>query len=69
MFGRILKRYCHDRDTNIAKFLKPYNPLVECEKAYTIPHFENTNPPSIENTRIFRSLIGSFSNNLRIHVL
>jgi len=71
MFGRILKRYCHDRDTNIAKFLKPYNPLVECEKAYTIPHFENTNPPSIENTRIFienHSLIHHQINCLPIQI-
>ena len=51
MYGRILKRFCHHHDRNIAQFLKPYNPLVECEKAPTVHHFENTNPPSIEETK------------------
>lgn len=47
MFGRILKRFCHHRDTNIAPFLTPCNPLVECEKIC------NTKPPDIEETKIF----------------
>uniref|UniRef100_A0A6C0HBT8 Uncharacterized protein n=1 Tax=viral metagenome TaxID=1070528 RepID=A0A6C0HBT8_9ZZZZ len=53
MFGRILKRFCHHRDTNIAQFLTPYNPLVECEKKCNHPYVENTKPPHIEETKIF----------------
>ena len=52
MYGRILKRFCHHRDRNIAQFLKPYNPLVECEKISNTSSLENTNPPSIEETKI-----------------
>ena len=56
MFGRILKRFCHHRDTNIAPFLKPCNPLVECEKQYNKSCLENskhTKLPHIEETKIF----------------
>jgi hypothetical protein len=53
MFGRILKRFCHHHDKNIAQFLKPYNPLVECEKAYNTTSLKNTSPPSIKETKTY----------------
>lgn len=54
MFGRILKRFCHHHDKNVAPFLRQCNPLVECEKQYKRTCLEkNTKPPHIEETKIF----------------
>jgi len=54
MFGRILKRFCHHHDKNIAPFLRPCNPLVECEKICNTSYKEqNTKLPHIEETKIF----------------
>jgi hypothetical protein len=53
MFGRILKRFCHHHDKNIAQFLRPCNPLVECEKTCNTTYVKNTKPSHIEETKIF----------------
>lgn len=71
MFGQILKRFCHHRDANIAQFLRPCNPLVECEKKCNNPYLENTKPPHIEETKIFienGTLIHSQSKYLPIQI-
>lgn len=72
MFGRILKRFCHHRDTNIAPFLRPCNPLVECEKICNTSYKEqNTKPPCITETNVFvenHTLIHSESKYLPIQI-
>ena len=74
MFGRILKRFCHHHDKNIAPFLRQSNPLVECEKQYKktcLENIKNTKQPHIEETKIFvenHILIHSQSKYLPIQI-
>jgi len=71
MFRQIIKRFCHHRDKNIAHFLTPCNPLVECEKKCNTSYQENAKPPCIEETKIFvenHTLIHSQSKYLPIQI-